>query len=58
MGDGVVIIDQGHDNEMILSEQNACPVCGISFPTLTPSMFSFNSPMGMCPTSNGLGTKV
>ena len=58
MGDGVVIIDRGHDNEMMLSEQNACPVCGISFPTLTPSMFSFNSPMGMCPTCNGLGTKV
>jgi len=62
--DGLVIIDRGDDGEgdlsrsLLLSEQNACPECGLSFPDLTPAMFSFNSPMGMCPECNGLGTKV
>jgi excinuclease ABC subunit A len=57
-GDGLVIIDRGNGDEWPLSEQNACPVCGLSFPELTPAMFSFNSPMGMCPECNGLGTKI
>ena len=56
--DGLVIIDRGNGDEWLLSEQNACPACGLSFPELTPAMFSFNSPMGMCPECNGLGTKV
>ena len=56
--DGLVVIDRGNGDEWLLSEQNACPVCGLSFPDLTPAMFSFNSPMGMCPECNGLGTKV
>ncbi len=41
-----------------LSQSNSCPVCGISFPELTPQHFSFNSPIGMCKTCNGLGTKM
>jgi excinuclease ABC subunit A len=57
-GDGLVIVDRGDGDEWLLSEQNACPACGLSFPELTPAMFSFNSPMGMCPECNGLGTKV
>jgi excinuclease ABC subunit A len=56
--DGLVIVDRGDGDEWLLSEQNACPDCGLSFPELTPAMFSFNSPMGMCPECNGLGTKV
>ncbi|MBN1483680.1 MAG: excinuclease ABC subunit UvrA [Chloroflexia bacterium] len=58
MGDGLIMIDQGEDGEWLLSEQNACPDCGLSFPDLTPAMFSFNSPLGMCPECNGLGTKL
>jgi excinuclease ABC subunit A len=56
--DSLVVIDRGDGDEWLLSEQNACPVCGLSFPDLTSAMFSFNSPMGMCPECNGLGTKV
>jgi excinuclease ABC subunit A len=56
-GDGLLIIDRENGDEWLLSEQNACPVCGLSFPELTPAMFSFNSPVGMCPDCNGLGTK-
>jgi excinuclease ABC subunit A len=56
--DGLVVVDRGNGDEWLLSEQNACPACGLSFPELTPAMFSFNSPIGMCPECNGLGTKV
>ncbi len=59
-GEGLIAIDLGEqgNGDWLLSEQNACPDCGISFPELTPQMFSFNSPVGMCPDCNGLGTKV
>jgi len=58
LSDGLIIIDQGGNDEWLLSEQNACPVCGVSFPKLTPAMFSFNSPLGMCADCNGLGTQI
>jgi len=58
-GDGLLIVDQGGgDDDWLLSEKNACPDCGISFPELSPQMFSFNSPLGMCAECNGLGTKI
>jgi len=44
--------------EKLFSEKNACPDCGISFDTLTPRHFSFNSPYGACPTCLGLGTMM
>jgi excinuclease ABC subunit A len=37
------------------SENRGCPNCGVGVPELTPQMLSFNSPLGMCPTCNGLG---
>jgi excinuclease ABC subunit A len=58
LGDGVLIVAREAQPDWMLSEQNACPECGISFPKLSPAMFSFNSPLGMCPTCNGLGTQV
>jgi excinuclease ABC subunit A len=58
MSDGLVGVDLGEGNELLLSDKNACPNCNISFPELSPSMFSFNSPMGMCPDCNGLGKQL
>jgi len=57
-GEGLLIADLGDGKELILSEQNACPACGISFPELSPQLFSFNSPLGMCPDCHGLGTQL
>ncbi len=54
-GEGMLIVDVVDGDELILSEQNACAHCGLSFPELTPQMFSFNSPLGACPDCNGLG---
>ena len=44
--------------ELLLSQTNACPHCEITLPALTPALFSFNAPTGMCPDCNGLGTKM
>ncbi|MGQ9927778.1 MAG: excinuclease ABC subunit UvrA [Chloroflexaceae bacterium] len=44
--------------EWLMSQSNTCLSCGISFPELTPQMFSFNSPQGACPQCSGLGTRL
>ena len=44
--------------EWLMSESNTCPNCGLSFPELTPQMFSFNNPQGACPQCTGLGTRL
>src|SRR3989449_595732 len=41
----------------VFSERLACARCGISFPEVSPRMFSFNSPYGACPECGGLGTR-
>lgn len=57
--DGFLRVDYvDEDRQEILSESNSCARCGISYPELTPQHFSFNSPIGMCPECNGLGTKM
>lgn len=54
---GTLIVELA-DEEILLSEDNSCPHCDVSFPELQPQMFSFNSPFGMCPECNGLGVKL
>ncbi|MFW5866217.1 MAG: excinuclease ABC subunit UvrA [Armatimonadota bacterium] len=56
-GDGLIVIDVVDGEDMHLSTRFACPECGIAYPELTPAMFSFNSPVGMCPECEGLGTQ-
>jgi excinuclease ABC subunit A len=41
-----------------LSQERACPHCGIGLAELSPQVFSFNSPVGMCKDCNGLGRRV
>ncbi len=54
---GLALVATGEEGEELLFSQNyACPDCGISIEELTPRMFSFNSPFGACPTCTGLGT--
>jgi excinuclease ABC subunit A len=53
---GLVKILYGHDNrEELLSQNYACPDCGISIGEITPRLFSFNSPYGACQRCSGLG---
>ncbi len=39
----------------LFSSKYSCPVCDYSLPELEPRLFSFNSPVGACPTCDGLG---
>jgi len=60
-GEGLLIamVQNGDDwDDRLFSEKNACLDCGISFETLTPKHFSFNSPYGACPTCHGLGNML
>src|SRR5262249_41949451 len=54
LGDGTDSITETR----LYSQKFACVVCGISYPELTPRMFSFNNPHGACPTCSGLGTSM
>jgi len=55
-GEGVLVAHVG-DEDKVFSQRNACESCGISFDELTPQTFSFNSPIGACPSCNGLGSR-
>jgi excinuclease ABC subunit A len=58
LAEGLVTLDVGPGREeWLLSETSACVDCGISFPTIEPRMFSFNSPQGACPRCGGIGTQ-
>ncbi|MGZ5267716.1 MAG: excinuclease ABC subunit UvrA, partial [Caldimonas sp.] len=41
--------------EHLFSSKFSCPLCDYSLPELEPRLFSFNSPVGACPTCGGLG---
>ncbi len=60
-GKGTLIVTEDPETlsaDRVMSELNACHVCGMSFGELTPASFSFNNPLGMCTDCNGLGTKA
>lgn len=52
---GKVLVDIIDKEEILMSEEYACPKCNFSLPNLEPRMFSFNSPYGACPNCKGLG---
>ncbi len=52
---GSVCVDVVGEEELKFSQSYACEEHGISIPELTPTMFSFNSPVGACPTCTGIG---
>ena len=54
----VVINDIEKNEEMLMSENYACPECNFSIEELEPRMFSFNSPFGACSECKGLGVKL
>ncbi|MBP0956220.1 MAG: excinuclease ABC subunit UvrA [Oscillospiraceae bacterium] len=52
---GTVICDIVGGEEMLFSQNYACPEHGVSMEELSPRMFSFNNPYGACPKCTGLG---
>ncbi len=55
MGDGLVEVEVIDGEKLIFSQKLACSDCNIAIEEISPRLFSFNSPFGMCPTCNGLG---
>lgn len=54
LSDGYLIV-LADEKEHFYSEKNYSFKSGKSYPDLEPRLFSFNSPLGACPTCNGLG---
>jgi len=65
-GEGTLLLLQQAPNseasgvwtETLHSNRMYSPATGLSFDTLTPKHFSFNSPFGACPVCHGLGQKM
>ena len=53
---GLVGVDVVGGEEMLFSQNYACPEHGVSIEELSPRMFSFNNPYGACPDCTGLGS--
>ncbi len=52
---GLVIVDVQGGEEMLFSQNYACPEHNVSIEELNPRMFSFNNPFGACEKCTGLG---
>ncbi|MCP4599474.1 MAG: excinuclease ABC subunit UvrA [Proteobacteria bacterium] len=55
-GDLVVALEDGEEKRF--SSRKHCAHCKVGFSDLAPQSFSFNSPLGACPSCNGLGTRL
>ena len=58
LSDGFAVADVVGGESIPFSEQYACPICGFTVGELEPRLFSFNAPLGACPTCEGLGSKL
>ncbi len=55
-GQGRLIVHVDGQQDRHMSEARSC--CGHAYPKLDPPLFSFNSPLGMCPDCNGIGSRL
>ncbi len=58
LGNGIALVqsmDEQARPPLLFSSRYSCPVCDYSLSELEPRLFSFNSPIGACPTCDGLG---
>lgn len=58
IADGLAIIETTEKEVINFSEHFGCVDCAISYPEITPRLFSFNNPYGACPDCHGLGIKM
>lgn len=55
LSSGLIIVNILDKEDILFSQNYACPEHGISIDELTPRMFSFNNPFGACKKCTGLG---
>jgi len=53
-----IALEMDSGAEHLYSAKFACPICSYSLPELEPRLFSFNSPVGACPSCDGLGQVI
>jgi excinuclease ABC subunit A len=53
---GLALVDVAEGEQLLFSQNYACPDHDVSFEELSPRMFSFNNPYGACDKCTGLGT--
>src|SRR5216684_893113 len=60
MAGGLVLVVRADakGEELLFSQNFACPYDGFSMEELAPRNFSFNNPHGACPACTGLGSKL
>ena len=60
MASGLVLVvpTDGKGEELLFSQNFACPYDGFSMEEPAPRNFSFNNPHGACPSCTGLGSKL
>jgi excinuclease ABC subunit A len=58
LAEGTVLVEVIGQEEVLFSENFACPDCGIAIDELSPRLFSFNTPFGACPVCTGLGANL
>ncbi|MEC5399486.1 excinuclease ABC subunit UvrA [Uliginosibacterium sp. H1] len=52
-----IAMEMDGGKEHVFSARYACPICGFAVQELEPRLFSFNNPVGACPSCDGLGTQ-
>lgn len=57
LGGGIVTVSVVGGEEKTYSENYACVNCDVNIPELSPRLFTFNNPLGACPTCTGLGVR-
>ncbi|HSI50316.1 MAG TPA: excinuclease ABC subunit UvrA [Ideonella sp.] len=56
LADGrAIAVEMDTGTEYLYNAKFACPICNYSISELEPRLFSFNSPVGACPSCDGLG---
>ena len=50
-----IALEMDTGKEHLFSAKFSCPVCSYSLSEMEPRLFSFNSPVGACPSCDGLG---
>jgi len=65
LADGIAVAEfadrtdeKGKAERMLFSEKFACPVSGFTIEEVEPRLFSFNNPVGACPSCDGLGQSL
>jgi excinuclease ABC subunit A len=58
LADGrAIALEMDGEKEHLFNAKFACPVCTYSLSELEPRLFSFNSPVGACPSCDGIGSQ-